>query len=956
MTAVNDGTRNQVNAIFQDYCCLQDLRIERIWYSGQENGDCIMLNGLGRGQVAQWARGITIRDVYALNGGGSVCCYFNANDTGSKLSGIEIQNIYSYVSADVEDDRVVISANFPSGSTGNYAYLRDVTIRDIFVDVASGSSGTVNGVKLDTGAYGQIQNVLISGVHYYALASGGAIGNPVIMYSAGTGGATGYLQDYVVENVFAQNSYGVELFLNRFTTAPQVTVRNVVMENCRDPLYLVSLQTQSTATGDEIVTFDSVSGNSVTSPGTYVPMGIQLWSGSSAKGASGAVLARGLMFTGVTYGITSTVNGSGNGTAATAYSKIVVRDSNLSGATTPVSLANTYTVSSVTGVTFGEISAKAYGATGNGSTDDTAALTAWINAVNAAANGARVPARRRLHRLLGTALNHERRHDDLRCRLGPGQRHSRVHDQCHGRLQRRPGPHPGGRGHPAGETQRHRQQPRCDADRGRREQLPAAVHGHARLQQRVRHHPRRGSVRDARHQLDGQNVTVTLSGGTVTAVVVNSLTVATATSSTVVDPAGQTITLTYSAAPTWTWTGYGTCLDVWPNGTSMWAHNIRLEGINTPSCAIQVNATDAVLTGVKPASCTWGIMLLSGASGAQVEASHMSPGGPNCIWVNGNPGEVLISGNRFDAYTSSAVQLTPPTSIPFDITITGNDFYSTVMTDDAYALIGVDTTLAGIRNLKITNNGGWAASSNRPAYGVSAQTQADLGIQLRAARVAGDDRHRQLLVDRVRPVRHRHREQRARQLHHHERVNVRPGRRRLRLPGLPARQRHREHRSLTHAHRVVGRGADRYAERGDGDLGVREPDVNGRVDCDPDPVPGRDRGPGRRVASVGAVAGRRHDAHPVHGGERHGRAHVHDAERRHHLVRVRGRTQLPAVTPVLRCNFGFAGATADSDAFCLFVSGQFHDVSNARYCSLAGAPRSSRTFSRCEGCLWLTTM
>ena len=26
MTAVNDGTRNQVNAIFQDYCCLQDLR------------------------------------------------------------------------------------------------------------------------------------------------------------------------------------------------------------------------------------------------------------------------------------------------------------------------------------------------------------------------------------------------------------------------------------------------------------------------------------------------------------------------------------------------------------------------------------------------------------------------------------------------------------------------------------------------------------------------------------------------------------------------------------------------------------------------------------------------------------------------------------------------------------------------------------------------------------------
>jgi hypothetical protein len=349
MTAVNDGTRNQVCAVFQDYCCLQDLAIERIWYSGQENGLAVMFNGLGRGQVAQWAHGITVRDIYALNGAGTVCCYYNANDTGSRLSGIEICNIYNYISVDVEDDRVVCSANFPGGSSGNYAYMRDITIRDVFVDVASGSSGVVNGVKLDTGAYGQIQNVLISGVHYYALASGGAVGNPVIMYSSGSGAATGYLQDYVVENVFAQNSYGVELFLNRFTTAPQVVVRNVVLKGCRDPEYLVSLLAQSTAVGDESVIFDGISGNSVTTPTAYVPMGIQLWSGSSAKGASGMVSARGLVFTGVTYGITSTVNGGGTGTAVTAYSNVIVRDSNLSAATTPVALANTYTVAGVAG-------------------------------------------------------------------------------------------------------------------------------------------------------------------------------------------------------------------------------------------------------------------------------------------------------------------------------------------------------------------------------------------------------------------------------------------------------------------------------------------------------------------------------------------------------------------------------------------------------------------------------
>lgn len=49
-------------------------------------------------------------------------------------------------------------------------------------------------------------------------------------------------------------------------------------------------------------------------------------------------------------------------------------------------------------------------------------------------------------------------------------------------------------------------------------------------------------------------VAVAVSGGTVTVIAVNGVTQYTATGNTVVVPAGGTVTLTYSVAPTWTWT------------------------------------------------------------------------------------------------------------------------------------------------------------------------------------------------------------------------------------------------------------------------------------------------------------------------------------------------------------------------------------------------------------------
>lgn len=51
----------------------------------------------------------------------------------------------------------------------------------------------------------------------------------------------------------------------------------------------------------------------------------------------------------------------------------------------------------------------------------------------------------------------------------------------------------------------------------------------------------------------GQSAQVTVTGGTVTHIAVNGSDVATATDYTATVPAGETITLTYSAAPSWYW-------------------------------------------------------------------------------------------------------------------------------------------------------------------------------------------------------------------------------------------------------------------------------------------------------------------------------------------------------------------------------------------------------------------
>jgi len=97
--------------------------------------------------------------------------------------------------------------------------------------------------------------------------------------------------------------------------------------------------------------------------------------------------------------------------------------------------------------------------------------------------------------------------------------------------------------------------------------------------------------------------------------------------------------------------------------------------------------------------------------------------GQNAIWFSGSPNDVLIASCRFDNSIGSPVQISPAGSTPVNIAITNCLFQSKTLTADTYALIAVDTTDHAVNGLSITNNACYGGSGNLPKYFLAAQTQ-----------------------------------------------------------------------------------------------------------------------------------------------------------------------------------------------------------------------------------------
>jgi hypothetical protein len=344
MTLVDDSYVNCMNGIFQDYSQMRNALFERLGYIGLTNGQFILLQGLGR-ITGGWSYDITCRDITAVNGAGTVSTYLNSvNDATATYSSITVDNIYNYVGniSGIVDDRVAIVAAQVGSSRTAPARISNIRVSHIYIemDPAKTTTGLVNGVKLDTGAYGFIQNVSVRDIFFMGDGSAASQAPFIVLIST-----SGYVQNYLVDGVYGYKCGAVRCRLGRYDHAPSVVVRNVTLEQSTARYGLVQLYTASNAQGDELITFDSINVQAATTTAAA----ILLSGGTTAQGASGAINIRGLIAKSCAYGVSTNKTDTG-GTMQAGYSSIHISDSNLSAVTTPFSGTGNYTVKNVVGM------------------------------------------------------------------------------------------------------------------------------------------------------------------------------------------------------------------------------------------------------------------------------------------------------------------------------------------------------------------------------------------------------------------------------------------------------------------------------------------------------------------------------------------------------------------------------------------------------------------------------
>jgi Pectate lyase superfamily protein len=171
---------------------------------------------------------------------------------------------------------------------------------------------------------------------------------------------------------------------------------------------------------------------------------------------------------------------------------------------------------------------------------------------------------------------------------------------------------------------------------------------------------------------------------------------------------------------------------------SCWITDSLINGLTTPgkatpgSIGVSLACSDAIIQGTKWDNNQVCLQIQPGAAGAQILGCHFTPdsGGQNAIWFDGGASDtgsfnnVLIASCRFDNSVGSPVQISPGMGrTPANIAIANCLFQSKKLTKDKYALVAVDTTSHSVNGLSITNNACYGDRANLPAHFLAAQTQ-----------------------------------------------------------------------------------------------------------------------------------------------------------------------------------------------------------------------------------------
>lgn len=323
-TASNDTTVMGPNAIWNNYfishCRFVDLSFELSMYSAG-----ILLEKMAGGH------NITIRDIYSHNGAGDV---FIAANASGEYYGVVIDNVHSLVDdTGSNDDRIAIVAH-----QGGEA--RDITVSNIKVEVVSGATGGVNGVKLDTGTNGYVHNVHIRDVYMTSIA--GITNNNPVTCLIGSGGT---MQDILIDGVDGYKTGGIILRMNRVDYSGGITIRNIRLIRCQDTLACLEIYA-AMAPNDEHILIENCVLDSVASISGNKPIGILLTSGSAAQGGAIATISN-CALRNVQTGITNNLDETG-ATQATSWDDVRTSDSVIA-ANVPFNMVNTWEVTDCPG-------------------------------------------------------------------------------------------------------------------------------------------------------------------------------------------------------------------------------------------------------------------------------------------------------------------------------------------------------------------------------------------------------------------------------------------------------------------------------------------------------------------------------------------------------------------------------------------------------------------------------
>lgn len=359
MSAAPDTTENIVNAIWQDYSQLRHCTIERIEYIGKARGQGILLNGLGRITGGN-SYDITIRDITARNGAGTVSLYLNSvTDATATYHGVTIGNIWSEITtiSGIVDDRVAVCGGQVSDA-GTLALVHDITISNVKTVIQPGATvtGLVNGVKLDTGKAVTIRNVTIRDIYMWGNGSTTVSGNPVNTQIGSHVGTLGGLQDILIDGVYAWHTAGLSLEWRRVDDTPGITVRNIhlngVVTGSTGQPYGIILYCMSAPAGDELVLVDGVTMDATSGSMTAFGLCSDTPNSGTAHGGSGQTIIRNALVKGFATGISLAKDRAGSAATQSGWNNVSISDIVLASYSTAASwLSKTFRARNVTGVT-----------------------------------------------------------------------------------------------------------------------------------------------------------------------------------------------------------------------------------------------------------------------------------------------------------------------------------------------------------------------------------------------------------------------------------------------------------------------------------------------------------------------------------------------------------------------------------------------------------------------------